>query len=92
MAFMASSSGSEKSTGDTSSSTFTLAEMSPYINAQIYSLPAVDARVLPGQIDIPQSALDTTLPNITSPDSAAKFTVRHVCCVGAGYVGEFYEV
>ena len=44
---------------------------------------------LPHRVGTPQPSMHTAvLPNILDPATAANVPVRHVCCIGAGYVGK----
>jgi len=68
----------------------TPSDKSPFIYAQTYSIPppTMDAIALPHRVGTPQPApLHTTLPNILDPQTAANVPIRHICCIGAGYVG-----
>lgn len=78
---------SDDSSADNQSVPATPADMSPYIEAQTYSIPPIDAMVLPRRPDTPQMALHASLPDIMDPNTAANVSIRHVCCIGAGYVG-----
>ena len=80
---------SDGSAADLESNPATPSEMSPFIDAQMYSIPPVDVMSLPRRADTPQLALHSALPDILHPDTAANVPIRHVCCIGAGYVGKF---
>jgi hypothetical protein len=59
--------------------------LSPFMNADVYSLPPVDSMALPYRMDTPQLASYATLPDIMDPSTAANVPIRHICCIGAGY-------
>lgn len=80
---------SDESAGDAASTPATPADMSPYMSADAYSLPLIDAMVLPHRADTPHGAFHAALPEIMDPNTAANVPIRHVCCIGAGYVGEY---
>jgi len=84
---------SDDSTLDASSAgPATPSERSPFMSAQIYTTgPTMDAiLLLPHRApQPPSSSLHTRLPDILDPETAANVPVRHVCCIGAGYVGMF---
>ncbi|KAK3701835.1 hypothetical protein LTR37_015257 [Vermiconidia calcicola] len=65
----------------------TPSEMSPYLSAKVYSIKPTDAMAPPSQINIRQTALHARLPDILDPNTAANVRIRHICAIGAGYVG-----
>ncbi|KAK3699614.1 hypothetical protein LTR37_016350 [Vermiconidia calcicola] len=65
----------------------TPSEMSSYLNAEVYSIKPTDAMALPLQINTRQRALHAPLPDILDPNTAANVRIRHICAIGAGYVG-----
>ena len=78
----------DESAGDVASIPATPAGLSPYMSADAYSLLPIDAIVLPHRADTPHGVFHAALPDIVDPDTAANVPIRHVCCIGAGYVGE----
>lgn len=56
--------------------------------ADVYALPPMDALALPRQAELTQATLHASLPDILDPRTGANNPVRHVCCIGAGYVGK----
>jgi UDPglucose 6-dehydrogenase len=44
---------------------------------------------LPYRMETPQLAMHAALPDIMDPNTAANVPIRHICCIGAGYVGKF---
>lgn len=75
---------SDESAMDSSSTPATPA-MSPYLNTEMYSLPPVDSMALPHRMGTSQLASYATLPDILDPNTAANMSIRHLCCIGAGY-------
>lgn len=69
----------------------TPSDRSPFMSAQAYSIPpTMDSMVLPFRVGTPQpSSFHAQLPDIMDPRTAANVHIRHVCCIGAGYVGMF---
>jgi UDPglucose 6-dehydrogenase len=63
--------------------------MSPFLNSEMYSLPPIDSMTLPYRMETPQLAMHAALPDIMDPNTAANVPIRHICCIGAGYVGKF---
>ena len=78
---------SDDSAADSASNPATPADMSPYMNAEMYSLPHMDAIALPQRAETPHMALYAALPDIMDPKTATNVPIRHICCIGAGYVG-----
>ena len=79
---------SDESSFDSNSTPATPA-MSPFLNSEMYSLPPIDSMTLPHRMETPQLAMHAALPDIMDPNTAANVSIRHICCIGAGYVGEF---
>lgn len=79
---------SDESAVDLSSNPATPADMSPYMNGDVYTLPPIDAMALPQRADT-ERLLHASLPDILDPNTAASVPIRSVCCIGAGYVGMF---
>ena len=82
---------SDESGTDTASTPATPTDMSPFIDAQTYSIPPLDAMILPHRVDTPQLALRATLPEVMDPSTARGVQIRHICCIGAGYVGKSFD-
>ncbi len=79
---------SDESAVDQSSNPHTPADMSPFISGEVYSLPPIDAMALPEHANTSQRSYHASLPDILDPNTAARIPIRHVCCIGAGYVGK----
>ena len=71
-----------------SNSTPATPSMSPYMSAAMYALPPIDAISLSRGLEASQLARHAALPDILDPRTATNTPIRHVCCIGAGYVGK----
>jgi hypothetical protein len=63
---------------------------SPFMFGDTYTIPPpMETVTLPHRVGTPQpSSMSAVLPNILDPQTAANVPIRHVCCIGAGYVGK----
>lgn len=80
---------SDDSAVDMASNPATPSDLSPFMAAQTYAIPPVEMASLPSRAETPQSDIHSALPDIMDSDTAANVPIRHVCCIGAGYVGEY---
>jgi UDPglucose 6-dehydrogenase len=58
--------------------------------AHTYTIPSanMDSLALPHRVGTPQpSQFSAALPDILDPETGAYKPIRHVVCIGAGYVG-----
>ena len=79
---------SDDSAIDYSSGPATPSDRSPYISGHTYAIPQpLETIALPQRVGTPQPSLHAVLPDILHPETAASVPIRHVCCIGAGYVG-----
>jgi hypothetical protein len=67
----------------------TPSDRSPFIFGDSYTIPPpMESVTLPHRVGTPTpSSMSAVLPNILDPQTAANVPIRHVCCIGAGYVG-----
>lgn len=80
-------SDSDESAADSLSYPRTPGDMSPFMNGNVYSLPPIDAMTLPQRAGSHRTSLHASLPDILDANTAANVSIRHICCIGAGYVG-----
>lgn len=82
---------SDDSGPDISSIPPTPSDKSPAMYPQHYAIPPpMESVALHPTLRAatPQPGQYAALPDIMDPATAASIPIRHVCCIGAGYVGE----
>lgn len=79
----------DNSAPDSASVPATPFDMSPFMAGQTYAIPPMDMAMasLPNRAETSQSQIHAALPDIMDPNTAGA-PIRHICCIGAGYVGK----